>query len=364
VLNTSTACLEQSLTTAFPVDNINHPWFRAVRLTVAIGIAYFLAARLGFALTSHAGLAFFWPAAGIATGALIALGPAARLPVGIGVAFASVACNLMVGRNPWLSMAFVVLNAGEVLFTAWLIERWYGAVFKLEDVRQVLGFLVASAIAVAICAAGAAIAVRFVEPTVFPLHVWRIWFSAGLLGTVSVAPLLIGLREAARDVPPRRERVEGTLALVMLAALCAFLISLPQGSWATALPVALAFPVLLWVAVRCRPVFAAAAMLVVTLAVVWSATFNLGHFGDASIPRADRVLAAQTLVLASTCWSSYSPRFSPRGGEAMRCSDKARSAFCWPSMERNLAPSARTSPPAALSAMRVRRRSMDTTLHP
>jgi hypothetical protein len=31
----------------------------AVKLAVAIGIAYFLAARLGLALTSHAGLAFF-----------------------------------------------------------------------------------------------------------------------------------------------------------------------------------------------------------------------------------------------------------------------------------------------------------------
>jgi len=52
-----------------------------------IAIAYFFAARLGLALQSHAGLAFFWPAAGMATGALIVLGPAARLPVAIGVAF-------------------------------------------------------------------------------------------------------------------------------------------------------------------------------------------------------------------------------------------------------------------------------------
>jgi len=62
--------------------------------------------------------------------------------------------------------------------------------------------------------------------------------------------------------------------------------------------VALVFPILLWVAVRCRPVFAAAAAFVVALAVIWSATFDMGHFGDASIPVADRILAAQTLVLA------------------------------------------------------------------
>jgi integral membrane sensor domain MASE1 len=265
-----------------------------------IGIAYFLAARLGLALTSHAGLAFFWPAAGIATGALIVRGPAARLPVALGVALGSIACSLTVGRNPWLALMFVVPNAGEVLLTAWLVGRWFGPVFKLEEVSQVLGFLAASAIAAAIGAACAAIAVGMVEPSVAPLQVWRVWFSAGLLGTVTVAPLLIGLGEAVREVPPRRELVEGVTALVSLAALSAFLISMPQGPWATALPVALVFPLLLWVAVRCRPVFAAAAMFVVTLAIVWSATFNLGHFGDASIPLADRILAAQTLVLAGT----------------------------------------------------------------
>src|SRR5262245_8756706 len=94
-----------------------------------IAVAYFLAARLGLALKSHAGLAFFWPAAGIATGALIVLGRAARLPVAIAVAFASIACSFSVGRGSWLAFTFVVPNAGEVLLTAWLVERWFGAAF-------------------------------------------------------------------------------------------------------------------------------------------------------------------------------------------------------------------------------------------
>jgi PAS domain S-box-containing protein len=286
--------------TAFPFANLNHSWLGAVELAVAIGIAYFLAARLGLVLTSQAGLAFFWPAAGIATGTLIVLGPATRLPVAIAVTFASVACSLTVGRSIWVAIPFSLVNAGHPLITAWLIQRWFGAAFKLEAVPQVLGFLVASAIAVAIGSVVAAIAVGFAEPTAFPLEVWRIWFSAGLLGTITVAPLLIGLGEAVRDVPPRRELIEGGTALVALTALSAFLISMPQGPWATALPVAFMLPLLLWVAVRCRPMFAAAAMFMVTLAVVWSATFNLGHFGDASIPLADRILAAQTLVLAGT----------------------------------------------------------------
>jgi PAS domain S-box-containing protein len=289
---------EKSLGTEFPLGNLTNSWPGAVWLGAAISIAYFLAAQLGLALRSQVGMALFWPAAGIATGALIALGPAARLPVAVAVAVASFASSLLIGRNAWLAVIFVVLNAGEVVLTAWLIERRFGGVFRLEDVPHVLGFLIASAIAAAIGATGAAIAVGFADTTLFALQAWRIWFSSGLLGMVAVAPLLIGLGEVVRDVPPRRELLEGATALVTLAALSAFLISLPHGPWATALPVAFVFPLLLWIVVRCRPVFAAAAMFVVTLVIICSTTFNMGHFGDASIPHADRILAAQTLVLA------------------------------------------------------------------
>jgi integral membrane sensor domain MASE1 len=187
--------------------------------------------------------------------------------VAIAVTFASIASSLTVDRNLWLAIAFSVLDVGEVLLPAWLIERWFGAVFKLEEVRQVLGFVVASAIGAAVAAAAAAIAISFVEPAAIPFNVWRLWFASCSLGLITVAPLLIGLVDASRERPPRRELIEGAIALVTLAALSAFLISLPQGPWATALPVAIAFPVLLWVAVRCRPVFAAGAACIVALAI-------------------------------------------------------------------------------------------------
>src|SRR6516225_10417905 len=114
----------------FPFVDLNRSW--RVAIVLAIGIAYVLGARLGLALTSHAGLAFFWPAAGIATGALIVLGPAARLPVALGVALASIVCSLTAGRSLWLAFAFVVPNAGEVLLAALLVECWFGTGFKLE----------------------------------------------------------------------------------------------------------------------------------------------------------------------------------------------------------------------------------------
>ena len=282
---------------AFSFDSSSQWWLSDVGLAVSMGIAYFLAARLGLALRIDPGVAPFWPAAGIAVGALIALGPSARLPVAAAVVVATAAANVTTGRNPWLASAFGLVNAAQSLFTAWLIERWFGRAFNLEDAPKVVGFLVASAVGAAIAAAGAAVAVSLVQSAASPLHVWRFWFASCLLGIVTVAPLLIALAETLRDLPPRREPIEGAIALAILIALSAFLFSLPEGSWAATLQEAVVLPLLLWVAIRCRPVFAAAATFVVALTVIGSTTFSIGHFGDGTLPLADRMLTAQTFVL-------------------------------------------------------------------
>jgi len=278
-------------------DRSNWSPSRGIGLALAIGVAYFLAARLGLIFIAKPGLAVFWPAAGIAVGALIALGPSVRLPVAAAVVAATIAVNISVGRVASLSIVFGLVNAGQTLLTAWLVERWFGRQFKLEDIFQVLGFLAASAIGAAMAGAGAALAIGLVQAATSPLDVWRLWFASCLLGIVTIAPLVIGLAATWRDGLPRREVIEGSVALVMLAALGGFLISLPPGPWATALPVILGFPLLLWIAVRCRPVFAAAAALIMALIVFTSTTFDLGPFGNAAISLSDRILAAQSAVL-------------------------------------------------------------------
>jgi len=283
---------------AFHFEVPGQRWLGAVGLGLGIGIAYFAAAHFGLTLrTKPEGIAIFWPAAGIAVGALIALGPTTRLPIAVGVVCATALSNAMIGRNVWVAVLFGLVNAAQTLLTAWLIEKNFGRFFKLEDVPHVLGFLVASAIGAALAAVGAAAAVSLVAPAASPLNVWRLWFAACSLGIVTVAPVLIGLGQAVREPPTRGELIEGAAGVVSLAVMSVFLISLPQGPWTTALPVALVFPLLLWIAVRCRPVFAAAAAFVMTLVVLWSMTFSVGHFGDARVPLADRILAAQTVVL-------------------------------------------------------------------
>jgi signal transduction histidine kinase len=111
---------------------------------------------------------------------------------------------------------------------------------------------------------------------------------------------VIGLAAAVREPPRRRELLEGTAALVVLAAMTGIIISLPQEPWQTVVPGALLFPMLLWLAARCRPVFAAAGAFMVSLTVVWTTIFGIGHFGDAGLPIEDRILQAQAVILVVT----------------------------------------------------------------
>src|ERR1700704_2320140 len=97
-------------------------WLGGCALALAVGIAYFLAARLSLTLlTKPDGVAVFWPAAGVASGIMIALGPVARLPVAVGVMAATVTANLLGDRNIASATAFALCNAGEAMIIAWLI---------------------------------------------------------------------------------------------------------------------------------------------------------------------------------------------------------------------------------------------------
>src|SRR5258708_28282109 len=74
-------------------------------------------------------------------------------------------------------------------------------------------------------------------------------------------------------------------------------VSLPPKPWQTMIPVAFLFPILLWLAARCRPGFTAAAAFIVSLTIVWTITFGLGHFGDAAVSIDDRIMGAQPALL-------------------------------------------------------------------
>src|SRR5690349_7737672 len=77
---------------------VGSSWSGGLQFAVGVGIAYFLAGRLGLLLRAEPGMAVFWPASGIAVGALIALGPKVRLPLAASLFLAATASSVTIGR--------------------------------------------------------------------------------------------------------------------------------------------------------------------------------------------------------------------------------------------------------------------------
>jgi signal transduction histidine kinase len=278
------------------------PIVRGLALAAAVGLAYYFAAYLSLGLLMKPdGVAVFWPAAGISSGVLIALGPKARWPVALGAIAATLVANLMGDRTVWAASAFAVCNAGEALITAGLIQRYGGSAFRLDRLRNVLLLFAAAVAGTVVSGIGGTISYDlFHSSDASMFTTWWHWFGSDAVGIIAVAPLVIGIAGAARRPPVRREVVEGIAALVLLGAMTGIIISLPEQPWETVVPGALLFPMLLWLAARCRPVFAAAGGFMVSIAIVWTAIFGIGHFGDVRLPLNDRILQAQAVILVVT----------------------------------------------------------------
>ena len=88
-------------------NDLIRQWLGGIGLAAAVSSAYFVAARLSLGLLLKPdGVAVFWPAAGISSGVLIAVGPRARWPVAAGVMVATVAANLLGDRDISAATAF------------------------------------------------------------------------------------------------------------------------------------------------------------------------------------------------------------------------------------------------------------------
>jgi signal transduction histidine kinase len=280
-------------------DSLSQRWVGSIGLAAAVGLAYFLTAKFSVGLVLEpAGVAVFWPAAGISSGLVIALGPRGRWPVLAGVMLATIATHLIINDPLWAGVTLGLSNGAEALITAALIHHYFGPDFNLVRVRHVVGLLAAAVAATTVSGIGGAVTYRLMRGASVPvLDSWQHWFASDFVGIIAVAPLVIGVAAVVRRPSPRSEVIEGTLGLVALALVTGLIISLPRGLWETVFPITWLFPVFAWLAARTRPAFCAAGAFVVSITIVLTTILGIGHFGDPSIPVTDRVLEAQAGIL-------------------------------------------------------------------
>src|SRR5262249_43159882 len=134
----------------------------------------------------------------------------------------------------------------------------------------------------------------------------------------TIAPLMVGIAATVRKPPPRSELVEGVAALTALAGMSGLIVFLPPAPWKTVVPIAMLFPLLLWLAARCQPGFPSAAAFIVSLIIVWAITFRIGHFGNPDLPIGDRIMTAQAgIVSVALCAFVLAALFAERRQHAV-----------------------------------------------
>src|SRR3974390_250775 len=157
------------------LDGLARQWVRGIGLAAAVGLFYFLAASFSVRLVlKPEGVAVFWPAAGLSSGILIALGPRARWPVLAGVIVATVATHVIIKDPLWACIALGLCNGAEALITAGLIQYYFGPDFNLARPRNVIGLLAAAVAGTSVSGIGGAVTYRLLHgPSAPLLQTWQ-----------------------------------------------------------------------------------------------------------------------------------------------------------------------------------------------
>lgn len=172
----------------------------AARAAIA-GLAYVVAVIVSYYYGGGFGQeATLWLASGVAIGVLC-VAPASRwLAYSVGLAIGAIVANLIAGESIVAALVYALEEVVIALLVAWALQRWLGAPFRLDSVRNVLAF-------VAVGAIGGALASWVVNLAAYPplgqpspLLAWRLWIVSGSVGTLMVAPLIF----AWADFRPKR----------------------------------------------------------------------------------------------------------------------------------------------------------------
>lgn len=283
--------------------------------TLLMASAYFVAALFGLAMLADAGgVAVFWPASGVAVGALLVLGRTSFIPVALGVAMATIAANLVAGRPLAAAPLFALANVVECLTIGWLADRLLGSGIRFDSLRRVLGVFLAAVVgtlAGGAIGAGAMALLGIADPF---LTNWHLWFRSDLIGVVTMTPLILGARALGKPCLTTRDHVEGLIlvGLLSLTALVVYPDAVARMESALHAPLALIFPALLLLAIRLpltySPLGASAVALIMVASTIADQPIAVGT-----------IVRAQITILATVaCSLSLSALIAERRSSEIR----------------------------------------------
>ena len=198
--------------------------------TLALALAYFLAARLGLELaTLQSSVGPLWPPSGIAVAALLVGGRRLWPGVALGM-FVTVLST----PTPWpAALPIAVGSTLEALLGALLVERYARGARCLDRPGDILGMLSGAGAVAPVVAASIGVASLVLVGEASPAHagvLWLTWWSGNFTGVLLLAPLVLAWAERpATRLSPRLKEAALLAAATVLTGGVAFGGWLPEG---------------------------------------------------------------------------------------------------------------------------------------
>lgn len=278
------------------------PWRDGFVVFATVGIIYYLLGWLALQVLSAEGVAVFWPASGLAAGAMVVLYPGARWPIALAVLAATAIANLQARSSIPATVVFALCNAAECLIFGRVMQVLDRTRPHLESLSSVAAFLVAVMLAAGLAALPAAYAIQHLGISAAPLHnIWQSWFISDAIGILTLAPILMTL-PAMNERPPRQlASLEGLAATMAAVALAYYAFGYAySGILALTAPTTILLPVSLWLAARTPAFYSAMTAFLVALVIVIVALIGDSGFGQATMPLADRLISAKVALIATS----------------------------------------------------------------
>lgn len=258
------------------------PHWLPAALVVAVG--YYLAARLGFALTlkPHP-ISTLWPPNALLAAALLLAQTRSWWWLLLAALPAHLLAELQSGVPTTMVLGWYVSNCGEALIGAGIVRAFVSGPLRLDSLRNAAVFLLGTALT-------APLVSSFIDAAFVHLIGWgdaaywdlvRTRFFSNVLAELTIVPLIVtwaALATSTRhEVRPARY-AESAALFIGLLLVCVLVFDLPHREAHTSPAIYYApLPFLLWAAAL-GPAASASALALMTIATIWGAVHGLGPF--------------------------------------------------------------------------------------
>jgi signal transduction histidine kinase len=267
---------------------------RFVAGVLALGLAYFAAAKGAQSLRYTASVSAIWPPAGVGIAALYLAG--IRWWPGIFVGELLVNGDLLASGSGLPVGSLIGQQTGnmaEVIVGALLLRRLIGERAALDRTEQVGGMLLALGTATAISATVGTVSMLAgdVITQSEAAKFWRTWWLGDSAGGLVVLPLVITWARAPRATLNRLATWEGVLLLTTVVVLAVVSVSIDESV------TYMVFPGLIWAAFRFGPPVAALSTAIAAGIAIGITAHQQGAFFKHAID--DRVLSTQLYIVVA-----------------------------------------------------------------